>query len=87
MNILDDDKEAFESLRKGSLQRSFPKRKDVTPDALQVLQQVLKNGSIPLNLGNPGIKDCYQRGWLHSELLDEETEEIVCVFPTRLHAK
>ncbi|KAJ9404574.1 hypothetical protein DTO045G8_7647 [Paecilomyces variotii] len=32
-------------------------------------------------------KTCYERGWLHSEPLDADAIDIVCVFPTRLNAK
>ncbi|KAJ9193317.1 hypothetical protein DTO021D3_8001 [Paecilomyces variotii] len=32
-------------------------------------------------------KTCYEQGWLHSEPLDADAIDIVCVFPTRLNAK
>ncbi|OXV07126.1 hypothetical protein Egran_05109 [Elaphomyces granulatus] len=45
------------------------------------------NQRVARDLNNEGIKLCYQNGWLHSEPVDYRALDIVCVFPTRLHAK
>lgn len=84
------DNKSFCYLRQSLLKRTFVNRSELTPGIVNVLCEVLKNGSIPRDLENESIRKCYDRGWLHSELLDLhawEDDEIVCVFPTRLHAK
>ena len=87
LTLLDDEKRSFRYLREAHIQRSFPTSSRLTASAADVLRQVLKDGSIPRHLEDEGVRHCYRQGWLHSEMLDDETDEVVCVFPTRLHAK
>lgn len=87
VEILNDEEKSFEYLTQTSIQRSFVRRRELTPQAADVLRQVLVNGSIHRDLHYEGIRTCYEKGWLHSEPLDPEANNIVCVFPTRLHAK
>lgn len=88
LTLLDDEEKSFDYLRRtSSVGRSFVSRSHLTPSVVNALCEVLKNGSIRRNLEDEGIRQCYQMGWLHSEPLDYVCDEIVCVFPTRLHAK
>lgn len=84
---LDNEDEAFRFLAQTPVQRSFVNRRTLTHKAADVLREVLANGHIPRDLENEGIRTCYEQGWLHSEPLDFDAMEIICVFPTRLHAK
>lgn len=84
---LNDEDESFRYLAQTGIQRSFVSRRKLTPQAAGVLREVLMNGSIHRDLDNEGIITCYENGWLHSEPLDFDAINIVCVFPTRLHAK
>lgn len=70
-----------------SVRRSFPPAKRVSPEAAEILRKALSEGNVERDLNNEGIKQCYENGWLHSEPADFDAERIVCVFPTRLHAK
>jgi hypothetical protein len=69
------------------VQRSFPSQEKLTVEAADVLRKVLKYGSIPRQLGDPGIRLCYEEGWVHSEPTDLYAEDVVCVFPSKLHEK
>lgn len=51
------------------------------PPATECLRVVLKDGSTPRDLKDEGVRLCYRQGWLHSEMLDDKTDEVVCVFP------
>jgi hypothetical protein len=82
LKLLDDEKRSFRYLREAPIQHSFPTTSKLTPSTADVLRKVLKDGSIPRDLEDEGIRHCYR----HSEMLDDETDEVVCVFPTRLHA-
>lgn len=86
IEALDDEEQAFSYFSQAPVQRSFVP-KNVSPEVAQVLRDVLVNGSIPRDLENKAILQCYQNGWLHSEPLDAGAINIVCVFPTNLHAK
>ncbi|KAL1968108.1 hypothetical protein VTN77DRAFT_2238 [Rasamsonia byssochlamydoides] len=87
IDVLNDEEKSFQYLAQTSVQRSFVNRRNLTPSAADVLREVLVAGSISRDLNNEGIRICYEHGWLHSEPLDAEAIDIVCVFPTRLHAK
>ncbi|KAJ5908305.1 hypothetical protein N7495_000987 [Penicillium taxi] len=86
IKVLDNEDKAFKLLMSENVNRSFP-RKNVTKEAAEILRKALSDGSVPKDLDNPGVKQCYENGWLHSEPKDFFTNEILCVFPTRLHAK
>ena len=74
-------------LKEYPVQRSFPLRKKLTVEAADVLRKVLQHGSIPRQLEDPGIRLCYEEGWVHSETIDLDTEDTVCVLPSKLHEK
>ncbi|KAJ5893262.1 hypothetical protein N7495_004953 [Penicillium taxi] len=84
---LDNEEKAFQLLMSENIRRSFPRRGKVTTEAVEILRKTLSDGSVTKDLANPGVKQCYENGWLHSEPKDFDGDEILCVFPTRLHAK
>lgn len=69
------------------VQRSFPSDPKLTVQAANVLRDVLQHGSIPRRLEDEGISLCYEQGWVHSETPDPNTENVVCVLPSKLHEK
>jgi hypothetical protein len=83
---LSDEEASFGYLQQTSVQRSFPRKLKLTPEAVEVLRRVLVEHSIPCDLDDPGIKLCYLNGWLHAEAIDSLGNEIVCVLPSPLHA-
>lgn len=86
LNTLNDDENVFHILAHSSFYRSFPC--DVSLEAAEVLRRVLVERRIPRNLADVGIKQCFERGWLHSEATNRFTgEDVVCFFPSRLHYK
>jgi hypothetical protein len=84
---LDDESKVFELLKEYPVQRSFPLAGKLTIEAADVLRKVLQDGSIPRQLNDPGICLCYEEGWVHSETTDLDTEDIVCILPSKLHEK
>lgn len=87
ISTLNDEEESFRYFAQTGFQRSFVDLRRLTPAAGNVLREVLVIQRIPRDLDNEGIRLCYENGWLHSEPLDFRADQIVCVFPTRLHAK
>ncbi|KAE8149221.1 hypothetical protein BDV25DRAFT_156705 [Aspergillus avenaceus] len=87
IELLNNEDKAFNYLAQAPVQRSFVNRKNLTVEAADVLRKVLVNGSISRDLGHEGIRLCYESGWLHSEALDLEGLDVVCIFPSRLHEK
>jgi hypothetical protein len=84
---LNDEEESFDYFITRSLRRSFVNTENLPNAAVEVLREVLANQYIPRDLSKEGVKLCYERGWLHSEPLDADAKTIVCIFPTKLHAK
>ena len=76
---MQDSQAVFESLVQRAVFCSFPRRKDLTPDATNVLGCVLLSVSTEGDLGREGINHSYKRGWLNSEALDIGAENVVCV--------
>jgi hypothetical protein len=74
-------------LKEYPVQRSFPSVKKLTVEAADVLRKVLQYGNIPRQLKDPGIRLCYEEGWVHSIITDLDKEDIVCVLPSKLHEK
>jgi hypothetical protein len=74
-------------LKEYPVQRSFPLAAKLTIEAADVLRKVLQHGSVPRQLEDPGIHLCYEQGWVHSDTTDLDTEDIVCVLPSKLHEK
>lgn len=77
----------FKTIEQYPVFRSFPLQKNLTLEAAQVLRKVLHEGSIVRRLEDPGIRLCYEMGWLHSKATDEFAENILYVFPSKLHEK
>jgi hypothetical protein len=69
------------------VQRSFPSEEKLTAKAFDMLRKVLECGSIPRRLEDPGIRLCYEEGWVHSDATDLSAQHIVCVLPSKLHEK
>ena len=59
----------------------------LTVEAADVLRKVLQYGSIRHQPEDPGIRLCYEEGWVHSETMDLDTERIAYVLPSKLHEK
>ena len=74
-------------LKEYPVQRSFPLVKKLPVEVVDVLRKVLQHGNIPRQLEDPGIRLCYEEGWVHSETTDLDTENTVCVLPSKLHEK
>ena len=76
-------------LRQSSNSRSSGRFRDkkLTVEAVHVLRKVLHDGSIMRQLEDPGVSLCHEMGWLHSEATDHFADNILCVFPTKLHEK
>jgi len=74
-------------LENSPVQRSFPSSQKLTVEAANVLREVLQHGSIRRQLDDPGIRLCYEEGWVHAEAMDLYAEDIVCVLPSKLHEK
>jgi hypothetical protein len=90
VELLCDETKSFNYLNQTKVERSFVNKRFLTEDATKILRKVLINGNIKQDLTDKGIFDCRRYGWLHSEPLGKtagEDNEMVCVFPTRLHAK
>ena len=86
LNELNNDENVFNMLACSPFWRSFPS--GVSLEAAEALRRVLVERRIPRNLADVGIKQCFQRGWLHSEATNPYTgEDIVCFYPSRLHHK
>lgn len=77
----------FKALEKFPVFRSFPSQDILTVEAAKVLRKVLYNGNITRNLEDHGLRLCYEMGWLHSEATDVFADNILCVFPSKLHEK
>lgn len=87
IEILDDEDKVFEYFIQTPVQRSFVRRRKLAPETAEVLRETLSNGYIRRDVNRKGIRECYLNGWLHAEALDPDALNVVCVFPTRLHAK
>ncbi|KAL1969916.1 hypothetical protein VTN77DRAFT_7425 [Rasamsonia byssochlamydoides] len=60
IEILNDEEKSFRYLAQTGVQRLFVNG-EVAPQTLAVLQEVLFNNSIPRNLENEGIRECYEK--------------------------
>lgn len=87
LKALNDEPTLFDVVASSAVGRSFPRRNLLTPTAAEILRRVLEFGSVPRNLEDEGLNLCYKMGWLHSEPLDTDGAEILCVFPSKLHEK
>ena len=87
ISALNNEEQAFRYFAQTGLQRSFVDLGRLTPAAKNVLREVLVMRPVLQDLENEGIRLCYENGWLHSEPLNFMTTRVLCVFPSRLHAK
>ena len=87
IKALDDEAAVFKTIKEFLVFRSFPHQSQLTVEAAHVLQKVLYDGSIMRQLEDPGVRLCYEMGWLHSEATDDFDNNILCVFPSKLHEK
>jgi len=87
VDLLDDEEKSFRYLSNNSVKRSFVDVRRATVEAVAALKATIIKGSIPRDLTDAGIRTCYENGWLHSEPLDRDAANLICVYPTRLHLK
>ncbi|KAL4928198.1 uncharacterized protein BDV17DRAFT_282179 [Aspergillus undulatus] len=90
IKTLEDDARVFRSLESTAVFRSSPTPKLLTMPAVSTLPRCLESGTIPCDLGDEGVRRCYELGWLHSDqtrsyALDQP--DTICFFPSRLHEK
>ena len=64
-----------------------PRKRDITPDAANCLRTALQHYSTERDFSVPGVEQCYEAGWLHSEAVDIDGDRAVLVFPSPLHCK
>lgn len=86
LRALKDEYLSVVSIARFSISRSLPYRGsvDLTTDAQTVLKRILANGNIPFDDQNPGIKKCYEFGWVQRTL---QQSQDVCVLPSAFHVK
>lgn len=88
VEALENHATLFNSLNTYPIYRSFPSADRLTPQAVGVLRDTLLYKSIPCDLNQPGVRLCYEQGWLHSEPADPtKPEDLVCVLPSKLHER
>jgi len=88
IQALRNDADVFSKLDAYFVYRSFPSRDKITLEAANALRATLLLGNVPRDLQNPGIRLCYEQGWLHSDPPDPvKPDNVVCVLPSRLHEK
>lgn len=85
--MLENDTAVLSYLKACPIGRSFPRKRYLTTEASTTLRNVLANGSIPYDHNNQGLYLCYKMGWIHVEALDSDADDLVCVFPSRIHEK
>lgn len=84
--MLDDEDQSFEYFARSGLNRCLPPR-DADPIVTVTLRRLLVQQSIALDDNDEGTRYCHRMGWIQAEALDYDASTVVCVFPTRLHAK
>lgn len=87
--VLVDNNTLFSSIANRFASRSFPTRELLGTDegpVIDSLLNVLKNGYAPLTSHDYGLNRSFRRGFVHTTL-DPDTREIICVFPSPLHAR
>ena len=88
IQALENDADVFGKLDAYPVYNSFPWHRKIPTEAADALRMTLLLGNIPRDLQNPGIRLCYEQGWLHSDPPDpSKPEDLVCVLPSRLHEK
>ena len=87
IDLLDDERAVFLSMRSGPVFRSFPSPQHLTTPAARCLQEVLQKKFVPCNLNDEGLRLCYKMGWIHSDVTSESDTEIACFLPSKLHEK
>jgi len=87
VQALDDESKVFKILESCPVQRSFPSEKKLTVEAADVLRKVLQDGSVTRDLEDPGIRLCYEEGWVNSDSTDLYANNVSCILPSKLHEK
>jgi len=83
--FLEDTATVFQKLRNESVHRSFPVILKATNGISDTLNKITEEGSIPFDINDASIRFCYQNGWIHRVLLDDNDE--VAILPSHLHEK
>ncbi|KAL2821050.1 hypothetical protein BJX63DRAFT_418092 [Aspergillus granulosus] len=81
------EKDVWTFLKEADVYRSFPKHTQMIPETREILAKVLEQGSIAYNKTDEHMKTCYQSGWLHKTLKNDDDDTEVCVLASRLHEK
>lgn len=87
VQAIQDDSAVLSFLQDRPVGQSLPHQHLLTVEAADTLRRALVNKSIPFDETDPGIKLCYQMGWLHVDALGSTATEVVCVFPSSIHKK
>ncbi|KAL4818104.1 hypothetical protein BDW67DRAFT_183386 [Aspergillus spinulosporus] len=88
LEALKDDDRVFGFLRNQAVFRSFPAEKDLTPEVVETLSNLLEEGNTRYGgVEIPGMQLCYRRGWVHRISVGQFDEDDVVVLPSRLHEK
>jgi hypothetical protein len=87
MKALDDDTAVFSTLRDYPVYRSFPVQKFLTPPAVGVLSKALQYGCVRFDREDDGMKLCFEKGWVHVDIIDPPSVNEWCFLPSRLHEK
>ncbi|OJJ47655.1 hypothetical protein ASPZODRAFT_165779, partial [Penicilliopsis zonata CBS 506.65] len=86
---LENEEKVWMYLKGCPVARSFARRPKLTPDAANVLADILEQGSISWD-DRPGMMACFVNGWIHKLIVNEtpnSLEEEIAVLPSRLHEK
>jgi hypothetical protein len=84
-----DDAAVFSSLAQLEypVYRSFPVQATLTVPAMKVLSTIRRDGSVPFKYDDDGMRLCFQKGWIHVDVEDENPSSLICFLPSRLHEK
>jgi guanyl-specific ribonuclease Sa len=89
VEALIDDAAVFSSLTQpeSPVHRSFPVQAELTVPAMKVLSAIRRDGRVPFIYKDDGIRLCFQEGWIHVEVEEENPSSLICFLPSRLHEK
>ena len=83
-----DNKELYNHLKQERCFRSIPDSElsgNIRPEHRAVLHDILKSRNFPYDENSEAMKECVERGWVHTEYRGEG--EVICVFPSPLHER
>ena len=89
VETLMDDAAIFKSLIQPEypVHRSFPVQGKLTTPAKNILSMIRRDGSAPFKYNDDGMRLCFQEGWIHVDIKDENPSSLICFLPSRLHKK